>query len=57
MHLSALDCPHCSRSGGGLWPTRLVKRAAELGYSAIALVDENGVWGCGSAAMQGEIAA
>jgi len=47
MRLSVLlDChSYFSFGQGASSPTRLVERAAELGYSAIALVDDNGVYG------------
>ena len=35
-------------------PTRLVERAAELGYRALALTDENGVYGAVEAQRAGK---
>ena len=47
MRLSVLlDChSYFSFGQGASSPTRLVERAAELGYTAVALVDDNGVYG------------
>jgi error-prone DNA polymerase len=55
MRLSALlDChSYFSFGQGASSPTRLVERASELGYSAIALVDENGVYGAVEAQQAG----
>jgi error-prone DNA polymerase len=56
MRLSALlDChSYFSFSRGVSSPTRLVERAAELGYTALALVDENGVYGAVEAQQAGK---
>ena len=39
---------------GASSPSRLVERAAELGYSALALVDDNGVYGAVEAQRAGK---
>lgn len=50
-----LDChSYFSFGQGASSPTRLVERAAELGYTAIALVDENGVYGAVEAQRAGK---
>ncbi len=56
MRLSALlDChSHFSFGIGASSPTRIVERAAELGYNAVALVDENGVYGAVEAQRAGK---
>jgi error-prone DNA polymerase len=56
MRLTALlDChSYFSFGQGASSPTRLVERAAELGYTAIALVDENGVYGAVEAQRAGK---
>lgn len=56
MRLTALlDChSYFSFGRGASSPTRLVERAAELGYSALALVDENGVYGAVEAQRAGK---
>jgi len=56
VRLSALlDChSYFSFGQGASSPTRLVERAAELGYSAIALVDDNGVYGAVEAQQVGK---
>ena len=56
MHLSVLlDChSYFSFGQGASSPTRLVERAAELGYTALALVDDNGVYGAVEAQRAGE---
>lgn len=55
MRLSVLlDChSYFSFGHGASSPTRLVERAAELGYSALALVDDNGVYGAVEAQQAG----
>lgn len=56
MRLTALlDChSYFSFGVGASSPTRLVERAAELGYSALALVDDNGVYGAVEAQRAGK---
>ena len=56
MRLSALlDCrSYFSFGMGASSPTRLVERAAELGYTALALVDDNGVYGAVEAQRAGK---
>ena len=56
MQLSVLlDChSYFSFGQGASSPTRLVERAAELGYSALALVDDNGVYGAVEAQRAGK---
>lgn len=56
MRLSGLlDChSYFSFGQGASSPTRLVERAAELGYTALALVDENGVYGAVEAQQAGK---
>jgi error-prone DNA polymerase len=56
MRLSVLlDChSYFSFGQGASSPTRLVERAAELGYTALALVDENGVYGAVEAQRAGK---
>jgi error-prone DNA polymerase len=56
VRLSALlDCySYFSFGRGASSPSRLVERAAELGYSAIALVDDNGVYGAVEAQQAGK---
>ena len=56
MRLSALlDChSYFSFGRGASSPSRLVERAAELGYSALALVDDNGVYGAVEAQQAGK---
>jgi len=50
-----LDCHSYFSFGKGVSsPTRLVERAAELGYTALALVDENGVYGAVEAQRAGK---
>jgi error-prone DNA polymerase len=50
-----LDCHSYFSFGRGVSsPTRLVERAAELGYTALALVDENGVYGVVEAQQAGK---
>ncbi len=55
MRLSVLlDChSYFSFGQGASSPSRLVERAAELGYTAIALVDDNGVYGAVEAQRAG----
>lgn len=51
-----LDCQSYMSFGYGCSsPTRLVMRAAELGYTAIALVDRNGVYGAVEAQEAGRV--
>lgn len=50
-----LDCHSYFSFGRGVSsPTRLVERAAELGYTALALVDDNGVYGAVEAQRAGK---
>ena len=50
-----LDChSYFSFGQGGSSPTRIVERAAELGYTAVALVDANGVYGAVEAQRAGK---
>ena len=50
-----LDCHSYFSFGRGVSsPTRLVERAAELSYTALALVDENGVYGAVEAQRAGK---
>ena len=50
-----LDChSYFSFGQGASSPIRLIERAAELGYTAIALVDENGVYGAAEAQRAGK---
>ncbi len=52
--LALLDChSYFSFGQGASSPSRLVERAAELGYTAIALVDDNGVYGAVEAQQAG----
>ena len=55
MRLSVLlDChSYFSFGMGASSPSRLIERAAELGYSAVALVDDNGVYGAVEAQQAG----
>ncbi len=56
MRLSALlDChSYFSFGRGASSPSRIVERAAELGYTAVALLDENGVYGSVEAQRAGK---
>ncbi len=56
MRLSALlDCHSYFSFGiGASSPSRIVERAAELGYNAVAIVDENGVYGAVEAQRAGK---
>jgi len=56
VRLSALlDChSYFSFGRGASSPSRIVERAAELGYNAVALVDENGVYGAVEAQRAGK---
>ncbi len=56
MRLSALlDChSYFSFGRGASSPSRIVERAAELGYNAVALLDENGVYGAVEAQRAGK---
>ena len=53
---SLLNCYSYFSFGQGVSsPTRLVERAAELGYSALALTDINGVYGAVEAQRAGRL--
>ena len=56
MRLSALlDCHSFFSFGrGASSPSKIVERAAELGYTAVALLDENGVYGAVEAQRAGK---